>query len=51
MDKRVAANQPDIVVVGKPSKTVVVIDLEILSDGSIRENEHSGHFDHFLASC
>lgn len=46
-----AANQPDIVVVGKPSKTVVVIDLEILSDGSIRENEHSGHFDHFLASC
>lgn len=33
------------------SKTAVVIDLEILSDGSIRENEHSGHFDHFLASC
>lgn len=46
-----AANQPDIVAVDKQSKTAIVTDLEILSDGSIRENEHSGHFDHFLASC
>lgn len=38
MDKRVAANQPDIVVVGKQSKTVVVIDLERVMAASGRMN-------------
>lgn len=38
MDKRVVANQPDIVVVGKQSKTVVVIDLERVMAASGRMN-------------
>ncbi|TWW59398.1 hypothetical protein D4764_06G0009280 [Takifugu flavidus] len=39
-DKMVVANQPDIVVVDKHQKTVVVIDVAIPSDSSIRKKEH-----------
>ncbi|TWW61003.1 hypothetical protein D4764_05G0010930 [Takifugu flavidus] len=39
-DKMVVANQPDIVVVNKHQKTVVVIDVAIPSDSNIRKNEH-----------
>ncbi|TWW57464.1 hypothetical protein D4764_07G0001830 [Takifugu flavidus] len=36
----VVANQPDIVVVDKHRKTVVVIDVAISSDSNIRKKEH-----------
>ncbi|TWW73485.1 hypothetical protein D4764_15G0008790 [Takifugu flavidus] len=39
-DKMVVANQPDIVVVDKHRKTVVVIDVAIPSDSNIRKKEH-----------
>ncbi|TWW53461.1 uncharacterized protein LOC130519722 [Takifugu flavidus] len=39
-DKMVVANQPDIVVVDKHQKTVVVIDVAIPNDGNIRKKEH-----------
>ncbi|TWW69428.1 ATP-dependent Clp protease proteolytic subunit, mitochondrial [Takifugu flavidus] len=38
--KMVVVNQPDIVVVDKHRKTVVVIDVAILSDSNIRKKEH-----------
>ncbi|TWW69263.1 hypothetical protein D4764_18G0000690 [Takifugu flavidus] len=38
--KMLMANQPDIVVVDKHQKTVVVIDVAILSDSNIRKKEH-----------
>ncbi|TWW73335.1 hypothetical protein D4764_15G0007290 [Takifugu flavidus] len=40
-DKMVVANQPDIVVVDKHRKTVVVIDVAIPSDSNIRKNTRS----------
>ncbi|TWW65014.1 hypothetical protein D4764_22G0006610 [Takifugu flavidus] len=39
-DKMVVANQPDIVVVDKHQKTVVVIDVAIPGDSNIRKKVH-----------
>ncbi|TWW69265.1 COP9 signalosome complex subunit 1 [Takifugu flavidus] len=39
-EKMVVANQPDIVVVDKHQKTVVVIDVAIPNDSNIRKKEH-----------
>ena len=39
-DKQLLANQPDIVVVDKEQKRVVVIDVAIPADANIRKKEH-----------